>query len=337
MKIVFILFVCSSFLFAHFQERVWEVYKDSFIKRDGRVVDYYNHITHTEGIGYTLYFAYKMDDEKTFQKVYQWYKKNMKYNKFHLPAWKWGKDKQKRCFCVLDTTSATDANLWIAYDLYKMYQKTHNILYKKDADALVRAIKKEQIIFIHKIPYLLPWEKNKIDKNNIKLNPSYMIFEIFQFLAKQTGDKVWLQLIQNAKTTLLRARFSALALNSDWVIYDTKQDRYILPDNSYFGYDAIRIPLNILRSDLSQQIKRKLLQPYKNYIKMMVGHPLGVVALQKGEISLYNLSFGHLAIYKKIAKFYKMDTTLFDNELKKRIPKEQKDYYSYALFFLSIL
>ena len=161
--------------------------------------------------------------------------------------------------------------------------------------------------------------------------------EVLNF--SKIDDKVfWHKLIKNTTLLLKKARFSSLILHSDWIIYNFDKDNYSLPKkNKLFGYDAIRIPLNIMRSDLSLKEKQILLEPYKNYLMMMKNTPLGVVELERGDISFYNLSFGHLAVYSKIADFFTMDSTLFKQTLHNRIKNDNEDYYSYSLYLFTLL
>ena len=340
MKSFLLLVMFSLSLFSSsYEQKVWQDFKHKFIQEDGRVIDPHNSsITHTESIGYALYFAYKMDDKVIFKKIYNWSQKNLLKNDFDLPGWKWGEDTQKKCWCMLDLTSASDANLWIAYSLALMYEKTGYYPYKEDSENLIKAIKKHQIISINNEIFLLPWEKNLLNKKNIKLNPSYLLFEIFEYLAKYDKDIIWKKLIKSTSLLLKKARFSSLELNSDWILYNSAKNSYTLPpNNKYFGYDAIRIPLNIVNSNLPLKMKKELLEPYKRYIEMMQTTPLGVVELEKGDISFYNLSFGHLAVYVKIAKFFSLDSSLLQQKLNDRIQNNNDDYYAYSLYLLTLL
>jgi len=334
------LFIFSSLLFSSQKTsaEAWENYKHKFIQEDGRVVDYYNNaITHTEAIGYTLYFSYKLNDTKTFTKVYSWYKNNIKKNRYNLPGWKWGQNQNKE-WGMLDLTSATDSNLWIAYSLMLMNEKKPNEMYAFDAQELLKAVKKHQIVTLNARTYLLPWEKQLNNNQNIKLNPSYFIFEIFEYLAKKENDQIWSNLIRSSKQLLKEARFSSLELNSDWFIYNIKERKQApLKKDILFGYDAIRIPLHILRSSLTKIEKKALLKPYKNYVKMMKDYPLGVVNLSKGSISLYNLSYGHLAIYIKLGKYFSLNVSNLEKILKHRMTEDNENYYAYSLYLLTIL
>lgn len=340
MKTILIILLFTTTLFSNsLKQSAWAEYKKNFLQESGRIVDPQNeNVTHTEAIGYGLYFSYKMGDTQSFSKIYQWYKKNMIKNRYNLPAWKWGFNKGTGKWGILDTTSASDANLWIAYSLSLMYEKNHNREYKKESDLLLKAVKRDQIVYKDNKAYLLPWEKELMNEKKWILNPSYMIFEIFEYMAKKEKSKVWFNLIQNSKNMLYEARFSSLELNPDWLIFNLETNKYSLRDKfKTFSYDAIRIPLNILRSHLSNSEKKALLLPYKKYTEMMKYRPLGIVELNKGFISLYNLNFGHLAIYLQIAKFFSNDTQLFKKALQDRIRKNSENYYAYSLYLFTIL
>jgi endoglucanase len=316
----------------------WQNFKDSFIQKDGRVIDYMNSdITHTEGIGYALYFSQHFNDKKTFSLIYRWYKNNIKKNSSNLPGWKWGKAEDKS-WKMLDLNSASDANLWIAYSLLLMNEKVKNDEYKKEALSLLKNIKQYQIKKVDSKTYLLPAEHGFSDKESLKLNPSYMLFEIFQYLANYEKVSLWRELIDSSKQILKQARFSKLQLNPDWLILDINKRKFSLDKKeTLFSYDAIRIPLNIIRSSLSKTTKQQLLQPYINYVKMMKNSSLGSVDLDKGIISMYDLSFGHLAIYLKIAKQYNLESKNLDTELKQRMKKEHENYYAYSLYLFTTI
>ncbi len=320
------------------KEALWRNYKESFIQKDGRVIDYKNSdITHTEGIGYTLYFAQYFNDKKTFSLIYTWYKNNIKKNSAHLPGWKWGKSTDGE-WKMLDMNSASDANLWIAYALFLMDKKEENDSYKKEAYTLLENIKKYQIKNIASQTYLLPAENGFINKDILVLNPSYMLFEIFQNIQYFDKDALWKKLIKSSCYLLKKARFSKLALNPDWIQINLKKNSFALDKKkTLFSYDAIRIPLNIMRSSLSKTQKRELLEPYINYVSMMKEFSLGSVDLDLGKISLYDLSYGHLAIYSKIAKEYNLGLKNLDTELTQRMKKEHENYYAYSLYLFTVI
>src|ERR1700736_2107968 len=104
----------------------WAAYRTftgRFVQADGRVVDYSTPTQQTtsEGQSYAMFFALVANDRATFDRLLAWTRTNLAANQFEpgnvrLPSWQWGK-KPDGSFGVLDPNSASDSDLWIAYDL----------------------------------------------------------------------------------------------------------------------------------------------------------------------------------------------------------------------------
>lgn len=309
----------------------WDEYKSRFIQDDGRVIDKKNgNITHSEAIGYTLYFAYKFNDHKTFDKVYDWYQHNLVKNRYGLISWKWGEDSDKR-WGILDHNNATDGDIWIAYDLLLMAQKRGDDQLKAEALSLMGAIKEHLIIKYKEKLFLLPGKEGFKKRDHLILNPSYYRFDIFEAFSTVDSAGPWRRLSRDGEWLLHNAVFSSLKLHSDWISIDENLTAKPAKTMS-FGYDAIRIPLNIMQSTMPT--KTDLLQSYKNYVDMMRGGlvPLGTVALQKGSISLYDFCYGHLAIYDML-----LSKPLFAKKLKNMIREDKDNYYAYTLYLFTTL
>lgn len=309
----------------------WSEYKSRFIQNDGRVIDKKNgNITHSEAIGYTLYFAYRFQDDKTFDKVYDWYQHNLSKNSYGLISWNWGEDSHHN-WGILDHNNATDGDIWIAYDLLLMSQKRGDSQLKTEALSLIKAIKKHLIVEYKDRLFLLPGAEGFKKRDYLILNPSYYRFDIFKAFSRVDEREVWERLSKDGEWLLHNTLFSSLKLHSDWIKIDknltTKPAK-----NMSFGYDAIRIPLNIMQSTIPT--KKDLLQNYKNYVEMMRNglQPLGTVSLQKGSISLYDFCYGHLAIYDMIAS-----KPLFTQKIKNMMQEDKENYYAYALYIFTTL
>jgi endoglucanase len=309
----------------------WAEYKHRFIQKDGRVIDKSNqHITHSEAIGYTLYFAYIYHDDETFERVYTWYKTHLPKNTNGLISWKWGKDKSGN-WRILDKNNASDGDLWIAYDLLLMAERKHDLSLQKEARLLIEAIKSHLVIEYQNRLFLLPAKDGYLKQKHITVNLSYYIFTIFEKFKKIDPEGPWDVLLKDGKWLLDQSRFSVLQLPADWINID--ENLTITPSkNKSFGYDAIRIPLNIMYSSLEN--KSKLMQPYIRYVDMMTAGEsiLGTVALETGDIHLYDFCFGHLAIYNMISK-----NKIFTQKLEQLIQSERENYYAYALYLFSII
>ncbi len=324
-SVVIVVFIMSTNSYAG-----WDRYKELYVQDDGRVIDKANQsITHSEAIGYTLYFAFKFNDDKTFDKVYQWYKNNMPLNEKGLVPWKWG-EKYDGKWGILDFNNASDGDMWIAYALLLMSERRNDSLMLKEAKNLIIAMRENVIFNFYNKNFFLPGGVGFVHDEYIVVNPSYYRFDIFKKFATVDHSK-WMDLHNDGIWLLERTKFGSLDLPSDWVSID--KDLIVAPAvNNTFGYDAIRIGLNILDSGIKQEKQDQLLLPWKRYIKMMevAGIPLGVVSLDKGTIDLYNYGFGHLAIYSKI--YY---LPFFAEKKQKLMQKRQEDYYAFALYLFS--
>jgi len=329
-RLLFTLFIISSTLNAS-----WSEYKTDFIAKDGRVIDRVNGaVTHSEGIGYAMYFAIRSNDLETFKKINNWYKNNLKKNEYGLVSWKWGKDKDGY-WHILDTNNASDGDLWIAYDNLLMYEITKELSYKNDALLIIKSIKKQLIIKYDGSLYLLPGKLGFNTKDSLEINLSYYLFFIFDKFKEYDNDEIWTQVKNDGVALLYRSRFTSLSLNADWIKIDKSNGKISTSRTNSFGYDALRIPLNILKSDI--QNKDRLLEPYKAYVAAMkkVSSIFGVADLKDGKISLYNYSYGHLSVYNMIDDHFNKSHS-FTQKIKKLKGENRDDYYSHSIYLFTI-
>jgi len=312
----------------------WNEYKSLFIADDGRVIDRVNSdITHSESIGYALYLAIQNSDTQSFNKIHNWYQNNLKKNEFGLFGWKWGKD-QDGSWHTLDLNNASDGDIWIAYDNLLMFEKTKEAKYKQEAISLMQNIKKYLIMEQNGMLYLLPGKQGFVYDDTIEINLSYYIFFIFDRFEKYDNDTIWSRLKQDGIKLIYQSRFTPLQLNADWISIDKNTNKILPSKNNSFGYDALRIPFNILNSDIPD--KGKLLEPYKNYVNSMktASSIFGVTDLKNGNISLYNYSYGHLSIYNMIDKHFN-NMTSFSTQIRQLKGEKRNDYYSYSIYLLT--
>lgn len=253
LKEVFIIFLLSiSFIswgkdenLQSIKHRLYSLYKENIVQFDGRVIDWQNNaVTHSEGIGYTLFFAVSMNDKKTFYKVLNWLKKNMGLNKKGLIPWLWGKDAEGK-WRVLDNSDATDGNMWIAYALLLAYEKWNDKKLKLFALKLIKNIKNYDIYKNGKCLFLIPGSNFFISPSHITINPSYynpVIFEKFYFYDK---DPIWVDLIKQSLKLWYYIYVSPYYLFPDWIEINTATCR-ISQIRQIEGFSAIRIPIWIL-------------------------------------------------------------------------------------------
>jgi endoglucanase len=330
-KKIFILF----FFFYSSLYGDWNEYKTLFITDDGRVMDKTNkNITTSESIGYGMYLALIHEDTKTFEKIYKWYHNNLPFNKDGLIPWKWGESANGE-WKLLDDNSASDGDLWITYCNLLIYEKTKEERYKKEAFFLMQNIKKSLLSYNGDHVLLLPAEKGFETKEKVIVNLSYYLFFIFEKFTEYDKDRVWKQLQREGSLLIQKARFTPLALNADWVSIQKKDFSISLAKNKSFGYDALRIPLNIIKSSLPD--KNKLLAPYKHYIDAMkaAGTIFGTVNLQDGVISIYNYSYAQVAIYRMIEKYFTQES-IFEKKFRQIQGEHKDDYYAYSIYLFTV-
>lgn len=232
-----LLFVCAGDIGA----TDWKTYRASHIQEDGRVIDRQNNaITHTEGIGYALFFAACMKDEETFQRIESWLEHNLPKNDQGLYPWKWG-DNAKGQWGVLDTNNAADGDLWIAYARLKAAKVFGRDEYRTRALSHIEAIQTHLLLEENGRLFLLPGYHGFRSAEGILLNPSYYIPFIFETFYRATSDERWRRLIEEGMH-ILAHRYSHYALHPDWILY-TPAGYALPPSRPRFSYDAIRIPL----------------------------------------------------------------------------------------------
>ncbi|MFS9573010.1 glycosyl hydrolase family 8, partial [Klebsiella quasipneumoniae] len=98
----------------------WEQFKQAYVSPEGRVIDPSDarKISTSEGQSYGLFFALAANDRAGFDKLLTWTQNNLAEGdlKQHLPGWLWGK-KDDEQWTLLDSNSASDSDLWIAWAL----------------------------------------------------------------------------------------------------------------------------------------------------------------------------------------------------------------------------
>ena len=131
----------------------WQQFKQHYISEQGRVIDTSSpkKITTSEGQSYGLFFALVANDRPTFENILQWTQNNLAQGDLsaRLPAWLWGmkeKDKNgKQEWGVLDTNSASDSDLWIAYSLMEAGRLWKVRSYQSLGFLLLQRIAREEV------------------------------------------------------------------------------------------------------------------------------------------------------------------------------------------------
>jgi len=302
----------------------WNYYKKAFISADGRVIDYEeNHITTSEGQAYAMRRSLIMKDKKTFDKVYNWAKYNLKHKHDNLFAWKWGK--RTIGYGIIDDNNASDADVEIAASLISASKIWHDHSYLNDAKGILQGIWKNETIEINGLRILISGHYQRYN-DNIEVNPSYFMPNSFRIFAKVDKTHDWQKLVDSSYTLINYCIDNIESgLPPDW-FYINKKTGTIFFDSkkSDFSYDAVRVfyrfyidyKLNndqraeklLSKTNLFIDRWKKRGKFYTNYkqnseLRDYV-EPIGSIAMLLPAIKLYNKKVA-AEIYKdRIEKYY---------------------------------
>jgi len=236
---------------------LWNSYAAHFIDPEsGRVFDP-NGDQHTtsEGQAYAMFFALADDDRPTFNRVLAWTQANLAGNDLqnHLPAWLWGKNKDGQ-WEVLDSNSASDADVWMAYTLIEAGRLWKSSNYTNLGRAMLALIAKNEVVKLPGFgPMLMPGPAGFQRDNHWTLNPSYLPLFLFKRLANVDPAGPWAQIALGIPRLLKQSSRHGYAM--DWVeyvpgdgFYPASKPSAADQDNSVNAapggsYDAIRVYL----------------------------------------------------------------------------------------------
>jgi endoglucanase len=229
----------------------WTAYRTfttRFVQADGRVIDYSTPTQQTtsEGQSYAMFFALVANDRATFDRLLAWTRTNLAANQFEpgnvrLPSWQWGR-KPDGSFGVLDPNSASDSDLWIAYDLLQAGRLWNDKAYTQLGVALAAQIVRHEVTNLTGLgPMLLPGPQGFKTGDVTRLNPSYSPLPVLRGLARELPDGPWNQLAENSYK--LVATTAPRGFAPDWAAY--KSGQFVVdPQTADMGsYDAIRVYL----------------------------------------------------------------------------------------------
>ena len=129
---------------APFLERAWDAYKPTYLHADGYVLDPSRGggETTSEGQGYALLRAAWLEDEPTFQRVFDWTERHLR-RPDGLYSWRWTPNDGG---LVLDPNTASDADQEIAFSLILAARAFGRPELVDRARELLRAIRRHESI-----------------------------------------------------------------------------------------------------------------------------------------------------------------------------------------------
>lgn len=229
----------------------WGAYRafiDRFVQADGRVIDHSTEAQQTtsEGQSYAMFFALVANDRATFDRLLAWTRENLADNRFsgasaRLPAWQWGR-KADGTYGVLDPNAASDADLWIAYDLLEAGRLWRVPEYTALGTTLAAQVAQYEVTTLPGFGVtLLPGPAGFVTAGTTRLNPSYLPLPVLRGLARALPHGPWTELARNALRMVKATAPQGYA--PDWVAW---RDRQFVVDpvhRDLGSYDAIRVYL----------------------------------------------------------------------------------------------
>jgi len=232
------------------QGRLWRAYTGRFVSNDGRVIDpMREEMTTSEGQSYALFFALVNNDRARFDQLLAWTESNLAQGDLagNLPAFSWGHAKDGH-WGVLDSNSAADSDLWIAYDLLEAGHLWKEMHYTDLGKSLAALIAKHEVADIPGFgPVLMPGKAYFHTGRTWILNPSYTPLFLLDRLAELDPAGPWADIATMVPVLLERSARGGFAM--DWVSYTPGKGFTPCQPNGGVqppptgSYDAIRVYL----------------------------------------------------------------------------------------------
>ena len=265
----------------------WEQFKQEFISAEGRVIDPSDprKITTSEGQSYALFFALAANDQKAFATLLGWAQNNLAQGSLreHLPAWLWGK-KGDNEWTVLDTNSASDSDVWIAWSLLEAGRLWKNDDYTATGKALLAKIAEGEVV---KVPglglMLLPGRVGFAEETHWRFNPSYLPPQVAQYFSRFGAP--WTALRDTNLKLLLET--APKGYSPDWVSYDKTRGWQLKAADIVGSYDAIRVYLWVGMMHDADPQKARLLKRFNAMALQTAkqGLPPEKVAIASGKVT----------------------------------------------------
>lgn len=221
---------------------------------DGRIIDHWENreITTSEGQSYAMFFALVMNDRQMFDKLLEFTETRLARGSFenNPVSWVYGPDTpavrkvagekitQDGNF-IASTNNATDADLWIIYDLLEASRLFNEPSYKNKALQLISFLKKNCLYHSNVMGTLmLPGIYGFVHDDYITLNPSYYPSFIFERISKEDPD---FKIIFNHTISMV-LKSAGQGWFADWVDFDLNGHQIIRTD-TVGSWDALRVYL----------------------------------------------------------------------------------------------
>lgn len=264
---------------------LWNSYSAKFIDQQGRVIDHQGaDRTTSEGQAYAMFFALVNNDRDRFDRLLNWTRANMASGDLatHLPGWLWGKSASGE-WKSLDSNSASDADVWMAYTLIEAGRIWKAPAYMKLGHQMMAQIAKSEITDLPGFGLmLLPGptgyhHQTSPTLQSWTLNPSYLPLFLFERLALEDPAGPWQHIALGIPNFLRQSAVHGYAM--DWVNYVPGDGFYPVVANPtkttetpLGSYDAIRVYLWAGMIDTGDKQKSEILSAIPAMSTYLVDH-----------------------------------------------------------------
>jgi endo-1,4-beta-D-glucanase Y len=273
---------------------LWQDFQTRFIQPDGRVQDASTPQKHTssEGQSYGMFFALVADDKTTFDTLWRWTVSNLFAGDAaaRLPAWFWGRASDGS-WRVLDSNSASDADLWLTYDLLEAGRLWKRPDLSAAGRALLDRIEQEEVAELPGLgEMLLPGAYGFAMPNGTwRLNASYLPLPVLRRLTGEHPNGPWNKMAE--KLVRVYDGVSDTGLVADWIGYQREENEggghfTVDPVKGDFGsYDAIRTYLWAGMTSPSDPMAAAILKTGRSMLQATAraGEPPETVIVGSGE------------------------------------------------------
>nr|AAW56715.1 endoglucanase [uncultured bacterium] len=234
------------------REQFWPAYRALFLDQSGRIIDNANgSISHSEGQGYGLLLSFLAGDEASFRAIWRFTDRQLYVRDDGLAAWRWDPTATPP---LTDLNNATDGDILIAYALALAGAAWGDQSLTTAATEIARAIAAETVIDADDRMVFLPgvWGFNASDRaDGPVINLSYWVFEALPVLSRLVQIFAWEQLTSSGIELISASKTGPAQLPPEWSSLARANPEPAAGFDRVFGYNAIRIPLYLMRSGLA--------------------------------------------------------------------------------------
>lgn len=221
---------------------LWKSYVAGFMDNQVRVIDHdAGDRTTSEGQAYGMFFALVANDRSRFDGILRWTEQNLAGDDLssHLPAWLWGRGANNQ-WGVLDSNSAADADVWMAYTLLEAGKAWNEPRYTKLGSSLAHRIAAEEVIQVPGLGMIVaPGPTGFQHGDSYRLNASYVPLQLILGLSHLLPDGPWEKVAITVPT--LVSDSAPHGFVSDWTEFKAGAESQASP--TVGSYDAIRVYL----------------------------------------------------------------------------------------------